>query len=98
VGLVVDVTRIPSRWREGDTVYLLRGRGAELVRFVWQHAHEFSLAHDVSDGGLELALHEASRWSGPEFVPTWHEDGLEGVVVATAKRPEWPDVIELGVV
>ena len=44
VGLVRDVTRIPSRWRRGDRVVLLRGEGAELVRFVWQNAHRFSLA------------------------------------------------------
>ena len=64
VGLVRDVTRIPSRWREGDDVWLLRGEGAELVRFVWQNAHRFSLAHDVSDGGLAQALDEAASWSG----------------------------------
>ena len=38
VGLVRDVTRVPSRWRSGDRVWLLRGEGAELVRFVWQNA------------------------------------------------------------
>ena len=50
VGLVRDITQIPSRWRRGDTVALLRGEGADLVRFVWQNAHRFSLAHDVSLG------------------------------------------------
>ena len=48
VGLVRDIQRIPSRWRRGDRVALLRGEGAGLVRFVWQNAHRFSLAHDVS--------------------------------------------------
>ena len=98
VGLVRDVTRIPGRWQPGDTVYLLRGQGAELVRFVWQNAAGFSLAHDVSDGGLALALREAAVWSGTEeLVPTWHNEA-EGVVVAAAERPAWHDVVELGVV
>jgi phosphoribosylformylglycinamidine synthase len=63
VGLVCDVTHIPSRWRRGDRIALLRGEGAELVRFVWQNAHLFSLAHDVSWGGLAKALSEAAAWS-----------------------------------
>ena len=46
VGLVRDVTRMPDRWRPGDGIFLLRGEGAELVRFVWQNAQMFSLAHD----------------------------------------------------
>ena len=98
VGLVRDVTRIPGRWQPGDTVYLLRGRGAGLVRFVWQNAASFSLAHDVSDGGLAVALREAAAWSGTaELVPTWHKEA-DGVVVAAGERPAWHDVVELGVV
>jgi phosphoribosylformylglycinamidine synthase len=98
VGLVRDVTRIPDRWQPGDTVYLLRGRGAGLVRFVWEHAASFSLAHDVSDGGLALALREAAAWSGTAaLVPTRHEES-EGVVVAAADRPAWHDVVVVGVV
>ena len=93
VGLVPDVTRIPSRWQRGDTVWLLRGAGARLVRFVWENAHRFSLAHDVSDGGLELALREASGWSGIQFAAAGNG---EGVVVAATERPDWPDTIELG--
>jgi phosphoribosylformylglycinamidine synthase subunit PurL len=95
VGLVRDVTRIPSRWRAGDTVYLLRGAGAGLVRHVWQNADRWSLAHDVSDGGLELALVEAAAWSGTELVLTQHKQGV-GVVVATTADPGWDDVVELG--
>jgi phosphoribosylformylglycinamidine synthase len=97
VGLVRDVSRIPDRWHEGDTVFLLRGAGADLVRFVWEHAETFSLAHDVSDGGLELALQEAAAWSGTGLEPTWHEEE-PGVVVAATERPSWHDVVELGVV
>jgi phosphoribosylformylglycinamidine synthase II len=97
VGLVRDVTQIPDRWQSGDTIYLLRGHGVDLVRFVWENAHSFSLAHDVSDGGVELALTEAAAWSEREFVLGHHEVG-EGVVVAAADRPTWDDVVELGMV
>ena len=97
IGLVRDVTQVPSGWRSGDAVYLLRGRGASLVRFVWENAHRYSLAHDVSDGGLELAVAEAAAWSGRPFEPRCHEHG-PGVVVAAAERPDWDDVVELGTV
>ena len=66
VGLVHDVTRIPSRWRPGDRVLLATGPEAALVSFLWRSAALLSLAHDVSDGGLELALAECARWSGVE--------------------------------
>ena len=95
VGLVRDVTRIPDRWRSGDTVYLLQGFGHGLVEFVWRHAHLFSLAHDVSDGGLALALSEAAAWSGTDVVPVEHTVG-KGVVVAAGARPPWDDLVELG--
>jgi phosphoribosylformylglycinamidine synthase len=102
VGLVRDVRSIPSRWRRGDAVYLLRGDPAPLVRFVWENAHRFSLAHDVSDGGLDLALAEAGAWSQlqPNLVTTCHEEGpAAAVVVACAgSRPAWDDVVELGTV
>ena len=101
VGLVGDVTQIPSRWRLGDRVVLLRGEGADIVRFVWQNAHRFSLAHDVSWGGLAKALAEAATWS--ELPPAQVTDCyLEGpgvvVAVAPATELEWPDVVELGTV
>jgi phosphoribosylformylglycinamidine (FGAM) synthase-like enzyme len=96
VGLVRDVTRIPSRWRRGDRVFLLRGAGAELVRFVWEHAPDFSLAHDVSDGGAALALREAAAWSGLE-ADVRAVDG-EGAIVACAEPPDWNEVVELGTV
>jgi phosphoribosylformylglycinamidine (FGAM) synthase-like enzyme len=97
VGLVRDVTRIPSGWQAGDTVWLLRGRGAGLVDYVWRNAHRFSLAHDVSDGGLELALAEARAWSGAALVTQCYLPAdAEGVVVAGADAPDWPDIVELG--
>ena len=98
VGLVRDVSRVPNRWQAGDGIYLLRGAGALLVRFVWEYAHTFSLAHDVGNGGLTRALRDAGAWSGRE--PALVTDALEGcgVVVAAAEPPAWTDVIELGTV
>ena len=98
VGLVRDVTRIPDRWRSGDTVLFLRGFGHGFVHFMWRHAHLFTLAHDVSDGGIDLALREAAAWSRTDFVLTQHKPGGEGVVVAVAPGTDvpWDDVVELG--
>ncbi len=71
VGLVKDVRRIPSRWREGDVVLLATVprnvdlvAEAALVRFLWKAAPLLSLAHDVGDQGLEAALVESALWSG----------------------------------
>jgi phosphoribosylformylglycinamidine synthase len=99
VGLVCDVTRVPSRWRRGNRVFLLGGEGARLVRFVWQNAHRFSLAHDVSDGGLELALREAAEWSDLG-APATHLRADKGVIVAVdpGVHLAWDDVTELGTV
>ena len=96
VGLVHDVTRIPDRWQRGDRVLLLRGFGHGLVSFVWRHADLFSLAHDVSDGGVALALREAAAWSRRE-ADVDVVDG-QGVIVATRADVPWDDVVELGVV
>jgi phosphoribosylformylglycinamidine synthase subunit PurL len=96
VGLVRDVRRIPDRWRSGDRVLLLRGFGHGLVDFVWRHAHLFSLAHDVSDGGVALALHEAAEWSNRPA----DADPVDAQGVVVAVRPgvdvPWDDVLELG--
>jgi phosphoribosylformylglycinamidine synthase len=99
VGLVADVTLIPSRWRPGDTVVLLCGEGAALVRYVWEHADRFSLAHDVGSGGLERTLAEAAAWSGhPAPIPATDGGRNRGVVVAfgPGTRLDWDDVVELG--
>jgi phosphoribosylformylglycinamidine synthase subunit PurL len=71
VGLVPDVQRVPSRWREGDVVLLAAapqerdlGGEAALVRFLWKAAPLLSLAHDVDEGDVEVALAEAALWSG----------------------------------
>jgi phosphoribosylformylglycinamidine synthase II len=99
VGLVHDVTRIPDRWQPGDRIFVLGGGGADLVRFVWQHANTLSLAHPVTNRGLEHALRSAARWSGrePAQVTECYLEG-DGVLVAAADRPEWTDLVELGTV
>jgi phosphoribosylformylglycinamidine (FGAM) synthase-like enzyme len=99
VGLVRDITKIPSTWRRGDAILLLRGEGADLVHYVWQNADRFTLAHDVSWAGLEHCLAEAAAWSQlpPSQVTDCHLEG-QGVVVAVGPGTEldWPDVMELG--
>jgi phosphoribosylformylglycinamidine (FGAM) synthase-like enzyme len=98
VGLVQDVTLIPDRWQPGDRIALVRGFGHGLVHFVWRHAQLWTLAHDVSDGGVSLALQEAERWSGRRADCDVVEG--EGVIVAVAPGTEipWDNVVELGMV
>jgi phosphoribosylformylglycinamidine synthase len=71
VGLVPDVRFVPDRWQPGDVVLLATAPGqldlaaeAALVRYVWKAAPVLTLAHDVSDGGIEQALREAEEHSG----------------------------------
>jgi phosphoribosylformylglycinamidine synthase subunit PurL len=71
VGLVADVRFVPDRWQPGDAVLVATAPGeldlaaeAALVRYVWKAAPVLTLAHDVSDGGLEHALLEAAEHSG----------------------------------
>jgi phosphoribosylformylglycinamidine synthase subunit PurL len=73
VGLVPDVRFLPDQWQSGDAVLVATAPGeldlaaeAALVRYVWKAAPMLSLAHDVSDGGLEQALREAAEHSGAE--------------------------------
>jgi phosphoribosylformylglycinamidine synthase subunit PurL len=94
VGLVRDVRTVPKGWRPGDRVWLAEGDEVELIRWLWRNAHGFSLAHDVSDGGLAHALEEASRFSGHAF--TADGDAPYGSVILAGERPEWPDRRELG--
>ena len=72
VGLVRDVTRIPDRWQHGDRVVLLRGFGHGFVHFIWRHAHLWTLAHDVSDGGVgsRCAKPRPGRAAGPITTPS----------------------------
>jgi phosphoribosylformylglycinamidine synthase II len=71
VGLVPDVRFVPDRWQPGDVVLVATAPGeldltaeAALVRYVWKAAPVLTLAHDVSDGGIEQALREAEEYSG----------------------------------
>jgi phosphoribosylformylglycinamidine synthase subunit PurL len=71
VGLVADVRFVPERWQAGDVLLLATAPGeldlaaeAALVRYVWKAAPVLTLAHDVSDGGIEQALREAEEHSG----------------------------------
>jgi phosphoribosylformylglycinamidine synthase subunit PurL len=73
VGLVADVRFVPDAWRSGDFVLVATAPGeldlaaeAALVRYVWKAARVLTLAHDVSDGGIEEALREAAEYSGIE--------------------------------
>jgi phosphoribosylformylglycinamidine (FGAM) synthase-like enzyme len=98
VGLVADVSHVPSRWRTGDRAVLLRGEGAGLIAFVWQNARRFTLAHDVSTSGAAHALHEAAAWSGVETRVSC-PDG-PGVIVTLSPADDgalgWADCVELG--
>jgi phosphoribosylformylglycinamidine synthase subunit PurL len=71
VGLVPDVRFVPDRWQEGDAVLVATAPSeldlaaeAALIRYVWKAAPVLTLAHDVSVGGIELALLEAAEHSG----------------------------------
>jgi phosphoribosylformylglycinamidine synthase len=100
VGLVADVHFIPRAWRSGDVVLLATAPDeldlaaeAALVRYVWKAAPVLTLAHDVSDGGLEQALREAEQHSGLEADVELPDDAAGGQVLL-ACAPE--DVERLG--
>jgi phosphoribosylformylglycinamidine (FGAM) synthase-like enzyme len=97
VGLVRDVREVPRGWRPGDGVWLADGDRFELIAWLWRNAPRLSLAHDVSDGGLEHALAEAAKFSGREFTAEG-EAPVGSVVVASGEQPDWPDLRELGTV
>ena len=106
IGLVPDVREIPRGWHAGDAVLLAESEGtlagqAALIGFVWRTAPLLSLAHDVSDGGLEQALAEASEWSGAAFDAPG-EATRGSIVVACApqqvERLDWPGLRVLGAV
>jgi phosphoribosylformylglycinamidine synthase len=100
VGLVPDVRFVPGTWRSGDVVLVATAPGeldlaaeAALIRYVWKAAPVLSLAHDVSDGGIEEALREASEYSGLEAEVEVPEQATGGRVLL-ACAPE--DVERLG--
>jgi len=66
---------------------------AGLVDFLWRAAPTLSLAHDVSEGGLAVALAEAALWSGvgaevelPDEPLLWFGEGGGRAVLACAPR------------
>src|SRR4029079_204839 len=85
VGLVPDVRVVPDRWQRGDVIVLATAPGnldlaaeAALVRYVWKAAPVLTLAHDISDGGIQKALREAAEHSGLEAdfeLPDWSAGG-----------------------
>jgi phosphoribosylformylglycinamidine synthase len=100
VGLVPDVRFIPGVWQSGDVVLVATAPGrldlaaeAALVRFVWKAAPVLTLAHDVSDGGIETALREAEEYCGREAKVELPEASPGGQVLL-ACAPE--DVERLG--
>ena len=105
VGLVPDVRMVPSRWRAGD-VLLLAEAGetladqAALIGFLWRSAPLLSLAHDVGDGGLELALREAAAWCGSAARVEAEEAPFGSVLIACApgriERLGWDRLRVLG--
>jgi phosphoribosylformylglycinamidine synthase len=100
VGLVPDVRLVPASWRERDTIFVVTlddpldlDAHAALVRLLWETAPRCSLVHDVSDGGLEVALAEAAVWSG-----TGAEVEAAENVVAILASAEPLDLRRIGIV
>ena len=95
IGLVRDLAAVPGRWRRGDRAVFLPGSGAELVAFVWGHAHRFTLAHDVAS---PADVQEAGRWSQVE--PGFVAPPEAGVIVALPPEDDgpvgFPGAFELG--
>jgi phosphoribosylformylglycinamidine synthase len=107
VGLVPDLRKIPNGWRSGDAVLLVEAdetleAQAALVEFLWRSAPLLSLAHDVSDGGLGLALAEAAAWSGRDAEVDLSDEPRAGAIVACAPAQEpklrWDGLRRIGVV
>jgi len=100
VGLVTDVRLVPNRWQAGDVVLVATAPGelelaaeAALIRYVWKAAPVLTLAHDVSDEGIERALQEAAEHSGREARVTLPAEAPGGQVLL-ACAPE--NVTRLG--
>ncbi len=106
VGLVPDVRQVPRGWRRGDTVSVVREasnklllgeidlpREAELIGLVWPAVAGLSLAHDVSDGGLAVALREMAEWSGVEAVLDIAEPDTVRFVLAGDHVPDFAEEV-----
>jgi phosphoribosylformylglycinamidine synthase subunit PurL len=93
VGLVPDVRLVPDRWQRGDVIAVATAPGeldlaaeAALVRYVWKAAPVLTLAHDVSDGGIQEALREAAEHSGVEADVELPERSAGGKVLLACAR------------
>jgi phosphoribosylformylglycinamidine synthase II len=106
VGIVQDVRMIPSLWRSGDAILLAESgesllEQAALIEFLWRSAPVLSLAHDLSDGGLERALAEAAAWSGAEAEVELPANPA-GVAAVLAVSPDqvpglgWERLVQIG--
>jgi phosphoribosylformylglycinamidine synthase subunit PurL len=100
IGLVADVRLVPATWRAGDVVLVATAPGnldlaaeAALIRYVWKASPMLSLAHDVSDGGIEIALAEAALYSGIGAEIDLPERSTGGRVILACARA---DVERLG--
>ncbi|HKF14460.1 MAG TPA: phosphoribosylformylglycinamidine synthase subunit PurL [Gaiellaceae bacterium] len=106
VGLVPDVRRIPQGWRRGDQVSVVRGPSntvilgeegleveANLIALVWRAAAGLSLVHDVSDGGVEIALREMAEWSGVEAVLDVPDADTVRFLLAGPQVPEFAEQV-----
>jgi len=106
VGLVADVRKIPSRWRSGDAILLAEGgeslaEQVALIEFLWRSAPVLSLAHDLSDGGLERAIAEAEAWSSVEAeveLPADSGDVAAILAVSPDQVPglRWERLVQIG--
>jgi phosphoribosylformylglycinamidine synthase subunit PurL len=102
VGLVADVRRVPRGWRQGDAVYLLTaGAGldgeAALIESLWRSAPGLSLAHDLSDGGIAVALAEAALWSGLGADVDLPDEPLGGAAIVSCAPGDDPPAGALGI-
>jgi phosphoribosylformylglycinamidine (FGAM) synthase-like enzyme len=88
------VRTVPRGWRPGDVVLLAEAPGddlaaeAALVEFLWRSVPRLSLAHDVSEGGLEAALAEAAIFSGTGLDGAPTRVAPHGAVVVACAREE----------
>ncbi len=97
---------LPSRWAVGDAVLLAEAGGsieeqAKLVEFLWRAAALLTLAHDVGEGGFEVALDEAAAWSGREAnaeVSAPYGSVVLACPPANVAKLDWPSIRVIGAV
>jgi phosphoribosylformylglycinamidine synthase len=92
---VPDVRYVPDRWHTGDVILLAEAPGpfelaaeVALIRYVAKAAPLVTLAHDVSDGGLQIALAEAALWSGVGAELELPDESDSGLVILACARED----------